>query len=55
MGSILRCQLQQEAADMFLDRREGNHQVVSDLPIGSPLGEQVQHLLLARGEGLKQW
>ncbi len=54
MGSILRCQLEQEAADMFLDRREGNYQVVGDLLIGSPLGQQVQHLLLAQGEGLKQ-
>jgi hypothetical protein len=54
MGSVLRCQLQKEAADMFLDRREGNHQVVGDLLIGRPLGKPVQHLLFALGEWFKE-
>ena len=49
MGSILRCQLQQEAADMFLDCRERDHQSVGNLLVGGPLREQVQDLLFAWG------
>src|SRR5229473_5974618 len=54
MGSILRCQLQQEAADMFLDCRERDHQLPGDLLVGGPLREQTQDLLFALGEWLQE-
>src|SRR5260221_11480430 len=54
MGSILRCQLQQEAADMFLDCRERDHQLPGDLLVGGPLCQQTQNLLFALGKRLKE-
>ena len=39
VGSILCGQLEKEAADVFLDGGEGNHQAFSDLLIGRTLGE----------------
>src|SRR5260221_14482724 len=62
MGSILSFQLQQEVADMFLDRPERDHQSAGNLLVGGPLRKQTQDLLFTwrerlrqRGGGLRRW
>src|SRR5258708_28617781 len=62
MGSILSFQLQQEVADMFLDRPERDHQSAGNLLVGGPLRKQTQDLLFTwrerlrqRGAGLRRW
>src|SRR5579884_2954747 len=55
MGSVLSSQFEEEAADVFLDGGERNHQAFGDLMIGCTVGKEAQYFLLAPGERLQQW
>src|SRR5258708_1551539 len=62
MGSILSFQLQQEVADMFLDRPERDHQSAGNLLVGGRRRKQTQDLLFTwrerlrqRGDGWRRW
>ncbi|QIS10602.1 hypothetical protein F5544_13570 [Nocardia arthritidis] len=50
-GVLGEVQLGEDGVDMFLDRAGGQRQSVGDAGIGEPLGEELEYIEFAGGEG----
>src|SRR3712207_4783207 len=50
LGAVLQVELAQHVADVPLDRLLADRQFRGDLPVGAPLRDQAQHLLLPLGQ-----
>jgi len=54
LGPALHVQFAADVGDMFLHRAQAQHQVTSDLTIGGPCSQPLQHLAFASGVRLHQ-
>ena len=54
LGAALHRQLAENIRDMLLGSAQANDQALGDLVVGGAIGEQPQHLQLARGQQLDQ-
>src|SRR5699024_11834558 len=46
-------ELHEDASDVGLDRRLGEEELLSDLGVAQPLGDEHEHFCLARGQRLQ--
>src|SRR6185295_11337270 len=50
LKSVLKSQLRENVADVFLDRRLADRERLGDLLVGASVGDQLRHLELTVGE-----
>src|SRR3954449_1853211 len=51
LGARVHADLLVDPAQVVLDRLVRDHELLRDVAVGEPAGEQVEHLALAGGEG----